>query len=404
MDGIMFADGGSHRPESFGGGSMKYAMYGIHRRTEPSSVTCWADTSPYKLDASLYTMMLGGGGNANCKMFIAASKKFEELRKIPFSLDRFEHFIPIWNELRGTEIMPRDAYILNDANANMLQSNSTNAGMGDVWTAMCSMESGILAPATSIQMATQGKFLLLPPVDAYDKPVADQLVHYVENGGTLVMYAMSGRHSPQEDWILLRRLGYEAPKGPVQMGILATPVKGEIFPGKTGSFSLRDVWPAPDDAKSNIVATFQKTELPAVTWKPFGKGRVVVVWTNTIQPAMLSDGYPFLRDIARWAGVHTYAESDSTSLWTNLLQNPKKKAYYGLVYYAFNHSSKPNFAPEATRSGNTRWFVPEGKYRITELISGKDLGTRSAADLGKQGIEVKLEQGAVAIYRMEQVR
>ena len=407
MGGVMLADGGSQRPEVSGCSAMALAMYGLHRRTEPIGVTIWEwiGSGLSRLDSSLYSMLLAGGGNANCKMFIPAGKNFDEIRKNPFSLDRFERFLPIWNELRATNIMPRSAFILNDWNASMLESGSTRTG-GDTWTEMCAMEAGVLAPIASLEMAAQGKFLFLPRIDAYEKSVVEGLAHYVEKGGTLMLCADTGRHSPdlpQEDWVLLRRLGFGVPSGVSQSGVvLATPVKGEIFQENAAPFTLRDIWTAPEDPQANIVARIQKSAQPVMTWKSLGKGRVVVIWANAILPAMLSHGYPFVRDIARWAGVRSYAESDSPSLWTNLVKHQNKDAFYGLVYHAYYHVDSPKIG--LAISGSVKWFLPAGKYKITELISGKALGMQTAADLGKQGVATKLEQGEVAIYRMELVR
>ena len=53
-------------------------------------------------------MMMGGGGNAHCKMYVdwrracaARPATSQIMRKAPYSMDRYQQFMPIWNELRA---------------------------------------------------------------------------------------------------------------------------------------------------------------------------------------------------------------------------------------------------------------------------------------------------------------
>jgi len=397
--GTMTADGGSQYPETFGGPAMGIADMGIQRRPEEVSVGNWSAMFPTQLDATLFTMMLGGGGNAHCKMFLPVNRSLEELRKAPHSLDRFEKFIPIWNELRQTEILPRQVYTLFDRNAQLM-----DAGLkfhGDDWGTKICMKAGLLSPWVPIDLAVKGRMLVLPRAKNYEKHIIDRIVEYVEQGGTLVMSADAGRHSPDlpdEDWILLRRLGFQAPAAAESNGgyIETSPVTGAIFPPQAGVFRLRDFWPAALSGHDEVLANFNgDAARPAITTHPHGKGKVVVVWASTIVPG----GYPFLRDIARWAGVSFHAESTPSSFWTNLLRHRSREDFYGLVY----RSSYPGGNDEPPLDGNVRWFVPEGNYRVTELIDGQDLGTFSAKDLGEKGIALRLNPFAVAIHRLQKV-
>lgn len=397
--GTMTADGGSQYPETFGSQTMAIADMGWQRRAEEVSVGQWSVMFPTQLDSTLYNMLLGGGGNANIKMFIAAGKPFDELRKPTYSLDRFEKFIPIWNELRQTEVLPRQVYTLFDRNAQLM-----DAGLkfhGDDWATKICMQAGLLSPFAPIDIAVKGKMLHLPRAKSYEKDVIDRIVEYVEQGGTLLMSADAGRFSPdlpKEDWVLLRRLGFQPPETNESNGgyIETMPVPGEVFSPQAGVFRLREFWPANVAEGDHVIANFSgDAARPAITWHNFGKGRVVLVWASTIVP----DGYPFLRDIARWAGVQFHAESEPSSFWTNLLKHRSREDYYGLVY----RSSYPNGKDEPPQDGRVRWFVPEGTYRVTELIDGQDLGTFTSQDLVGKGLSLRLNPFAVAIHRLQKV-
>ena len=123
--GCMLADGGAASPETGGAVTMGYAAQGLGRRTEEISVTQWAAAFPTQLDATLFNLTLAGGINANCKMFFRPGRPFSELRKPPYSLNRFELFIPIWRELAQTQHMPWQSYMLRDRNSGMLSAGAT---------------------------------------------------------------------------------------------------------------------------------------------------------------------------------------------------------------------------------------------------------------------------------------
>lgn len=400
--GCMMADGGSQYPETFGGDSMGIAAHGLQRRAEEVSVGHWSWMFPTQLDATLFTMMLGGGGNANIKMFIPLNKTFEELRRPTYSLDRFEKLLPIWNELRVTEPLPRDNFTLHDRNSQLLNAGSTQF-FADPWTHMLCMEAGLLSPWVPLEMAVKGKMIFLQKLTAYEKPVIEGLVRYVEEGGVLVMNADAGRHVPEipeADWVLLKRFGFTSPPEKESNGsyIEAVPLPGDIFPENAKPFRLRDIWSSSLQADEHMIATFQgDASRPAITWKTFGKGRVVVIWTSTIVPARADGGYPFLRDIARWAGVSLRSEGTPSIFWTNLLKNRSQEIYYGLVY----HSAFPSDGKGPGIEGVTRWVLPEGEYQVRELINAREIGVRTARQLKEEGLPARLNPYEVAIYRME---
>ncbi|HEY9248136.1 MAG TPA: beta-galactosidase [Rariglobus sp.] len=398
--GCMVADGGSQNPETFGAESMSVAELGLQRRAEEVTVGYWSQMFPSQLDATLFTMLLGGGGNSNCKMFIPVDKPLDELRRGPRSLDRFEKFIPIWNELRAAKPFPREVFSLFETEANLLQTGTTIPSP-DAWDNMVAMESGLAAPAMPATFATKGRLLLVGSEHIIEKSVLGTVSEYVRKGGTLVIRADSGRTCPDlpgEDWTLLRAFGFTPPAGDVVPGTCETvPVKGDVFPDSAASFRLREYWPASPGADERVIATLASSRKAAVTWKPFGAGRVVVVWASTIVPSRGSSSYPFLRDIARWAGVAPRSGSGSTAIWTNLLRTDSGDVFYGLAYHsAWQIRDKPPVSARVT------WSLPApGRYRVTELISGKDHGIHDADALTRDGLEVTLPAYGVSVFRLQ---
>ena len=184
----------------------------------------------------------------------------------------------------------------------------------------------------------------------------------------------------------------------------AIPVAGEIFADSTPPFVLRDTWSIPPPAGANTEAFFDGDRTrAALSWKPFGKGKVVVIWASTIVPPTVGKAHggvqPLLRDIARWAGVRLYTDATIPHLWTNLLKQKTQGMYYGLVYHSVVWDED---LPAET--GTVTWTLPDGKYNITELISGKTVGIMSGNELREKGLTLTLDKWGVAIYRMAIVR
>ena len=175
--------------------------------------------------------------------------------------------------------------------------------------------------------------------------------------------------------------------------VYATPAPNGGFSDGAASFNLRDAWRfVPQNA--TVLAAFEKDNSPAVTRHSVGKGFVDVVWASEIIPTTEGGGYPFFRELAKNAGFTTYCDADVPSLWTNLLENPKNGSYYGTVYHAaWMRTDRPAV------TGHTTWKLPQGDYEVTELISGRSLGRKSASELAKTGIETTLDPRAVAVYR-----
>ena len=132
-----------------------------------------------------------------------------------------------------------------------------------------------------------------------------------------------------------------------------------------------------------------------MSWRQVGKGRVLVIWAETALPPM-NGGYPFLRDIARWAGVRLTTDSDQPLFWLNLLADRDGRSWYGLV-----HLGQWQGEPRAAVTGQVRWLgLPDGTYEVSELIGNRSLGTMSGTDLRTEGLTVTLEPRAVAIFRL----
>ncbi|MBC2602693.1 beta-galactosidase [Puniceicoccus vermicola] len=399
--GCMLADGGSQNPETFGGAAMQMADYGLQRRAEEVSVGNWSEHFPTQLDATLYTMLLGGGGNANIKMFYPVRLDYEQLLSAPHSLDRFLQFIPIWKELRYTKTMPREVYVLNDLNAGMLEIERLNYH-GELWPDMVLMEAGINAPWGDIDRACRGKMMILPGITVYEEKTIDKIVQYVEDGGTVFLYADSGRSSPdlpEEDWILLRRFGLSVPVTETGVGgyVDVIPVAGDVFDEEAGTWRFRTAWPHDSKEGEEVFAFFdEKVDASAITRFPFGEGQVIVAWASSIVPAVIEEEYPFMRDIARWVGVDLLARSDSPSLWTNLLSQENSDDYYGLVYH-------PAYLMRGKKAvdGTVFWRLPQGEYQVAEMISEQILGVFSADTLWNEGLSTALGPREVAIYRMK---
>ncbi len=396
--GCMSANGGCEKAI----GMPSYAacaLAGFPQRAEEISVGNWSACFPTQLDASLFAMMAGGGANAHCKAFVWTKNCFSDMADPNVKLGRYKRFMPIWTELRQTELaQPIEAFLAKDCGSvgtygiiGLMQAQVPAArGIGDLWK--------------------NGKLLLAIDLEPWapmemEKEQIDRVVAYVENGGTLLMSADAGRQSvdaPAEDWVLLRRFGIEPPaKGPaLNQKATAVPASGAIFEDEARPFTLRDMWNIPPPVGMETAACFDgDTNRAAISWKPFGKGKVAVVWARTIIPPLFSEptaAYPFFRDMARWAGIEPMADATDTRLWTNLLKTKDGSTFYGLA-----HVGVWSKTPATSVEGAVRWLVlPEGNYHVTELISGKEIGDFTAAKLKTDGLPVKLEPREVAIFRM----
>jgi hypothetical protein len=108
--------------------------------------------------------------------------------------------------------------------------------------------------------------------------------------------------------------------------------------------------------------------------------------------------HPFLRDLARWAGVRLTTDATSPRLWTNLLKRKGEETYYGFAYHSRWQGSRTDSTP---LTGAVRFQLPAGNYEVTELIAGTPGGVLSHTQLSETGLTVSLPPHATAVYRLE---
>lgn len=414
--GCALANGGSHDAIH----PLIYSQIGLADlvyRTEDHWPGKWTGYFPTVLDASVFSMSFAGGNAMNCKAYMFTWIPSEPepltlstLRQPPYSFDRYEKFMPIWQELRHARRLPIDVRMLMDKQAFLTQSRTVySGGYGDGFAQMLLYQSHLNFGGGDINLATQGKLLLLTKdfLEILSSSTVDKLVEYVQNGGTLLMRANAGRQIPEQpdqDWCLLKRFGFTPPEGAYKKDAssLVDPERGEIFPSSAGKFTLRGRWATINDP--NSVAARYPDATPAITWRSVGKGKVAVLWSGTVVPpefASTGGQYPFMRDIARWSGAHQALDCDSSKLWLNILQNPDNGNYYLLA-----HAGVWNSTPAPQNSGTVKLLMLPEKtsFRITEMISGATLGTKSQAELSTSGLSMTLKPREVMIYRLEPVR
>ncbi len=403
--GCMAANGGSHDANHMPGYAQT-ALSGLPERTEDHSPGNWTAYFPSQPDASIFAMMAGGGPNAHAKAYVDAHRHFADMADPNASLGRYRRLLPIWAELHATAIPDIGTYLLEERSSYLAAARTTYCGWwGDGW-ANTSLRYGQV-PCSRAPAESWDKCKLLVIARAagmLDEATLARVARYVEAGGTVFMMADAGRtcvDRPDEDWVLLRRFGFTPPPGPIIPDRYTTilPLTGTVFQATARPFTIRDTWAVPLPAGADTIAVVQgEPGRAAISWKPVGKGRVAVLWAQTIVPPIVAAeggvNYPFLRDIARWAGVRLDAESTDYRFWTNFLCVPDGSAYYGLV---FVHQA-------AAAEGTVRWLtVPDGRYRVTELLSGTELGERTGAQLRTEGLRTKLRMLEAAVYRMKRV-
>jgi hypothetical protein len=397
--GCMSANGGCEKVV----GMPSYAacaLAGFPQRAEEISVGNWSFEFPTQLDASLFAMMAGGGANAHCKAYVTTSHLQKYMLTDPnVSLGRYKRFMPIWAELRPTELaQPIEAFLAKDC------------GSVGIYGVISLMQAQVPAACGDGDFWKNGKLLLAIDLEPWrptemEKEQIDRLVAYVENGGALLMSADAGRKSvdaPAEDWVLLRRFGVAPPDSEPVPGRHATavPEPGALFGSDAKPFTLREAWNVkPPEGMETAAFLDGDRQRAAISWKSFGKGKIAILWSQTIIAPLFAKpeaAYPFLRDVARWAGIEPMANATDSRLWTNLLKTKDGSIYYGLA-----HVGSWQNCPTTGVDTAVRWLrIPAGTYSVTELISGKELGKFTAETLRADGLPVKLQPREVAIFRM----
>lgn len=393
------------------------ALFGLQERCEEVSVRHWSELCPTQLDVSLFIMTMGGGDYAHCKMFIDGTQKFDDLRKPTWSLDRYEKFMPIWTELRPTKALPFDCFLYQNMQACMLKENNLGGASveRDTGAIIDCMDNHLSYGVGSSEFWKKSKLLLVVSEDLahLEQRAMDEILQYAKDGGTVVLTAGAGRVNVDGAGraSLLEQFGFPAlpSQTPASGMTKAAPASSTTFPALAKPFYVRNAYSVPPPADAETVAAFNgDPNRAALSWRPFGKGKVAVVWAQGIippsrepvaNPADAANG-GLLRELARWAGAKLYTDATLPRFWVNVLAHQDQKTFYGLVYYmAYLEKSK------SAVTGNARFLaLPPGRYRLTEIVSGKSAGTFSHKELAETGVAATLEPEAVAIYRMERVR
>jgi len=411
--GCAKANGGSHdamHPFSIS----QIGLNGVLQRTEDHWPGKWTGYFPEVLDASVFAMSYGGGLGMNCKHYmftylpeIGKDKypTFDDLRKAPYSLDRFEKFMPIWTAMRPASRMPVEVLELLDTQAGLLTNKALNRnGLWDGEAQLAFYRSQVNFGADEFPGVARAK--LIPMIKSHLEMLTreriDQIKKYVEDGGHILIVPNSGRRcveTPTEDWVLLKELGFAPPSSPdmVKGGSKGVPVEGQTFSPKLESFVVRGLWPHEVVEGEHIVAnSSRQTSTPLLTWKSFGKGKAAVLWGEKLIPrGQDGESGNLLRAAADWAGVEEVMASTEPALWMNMLHDEKNGKYFGLA-----HAGQWQSKPDTVSEGIVRYRVDSKKsYEITELISGRNLGKLSGEKIWQDGLPVKLSPREVAIFQ-----
>jgi hypothetical protein len=399
---VMTANGGCRKPEQFGYGMMQVADLDQGQRAEEVSCTNWYAFYPTHLDTSLFSMMMGGGKNAFCKMFfpVRSLPKNGDLSGIrqKNGLERYEKFIPIWQELRNTEVVFKDIRLYTNDEGYRVARKSTFHPGGSSWDTYAFLESQLpfwVAPGTNW---LQAKMLVALPqrLNYLFKKDMDTLANYVKDGGVLVMGAEAGKTRIEDDatYQMLREFGFNAP-GDKKPGI---PFSIYSAADKTKIGLLRHFYPHELKDGEHIVAVTEKN-LPVITSKPYGKGTVYVLWAGSNVPTSDKKGKDietfYLREIAQRHGCTVPMDADSIFVWTNLLKDKRNQNWYLLVMR--DKKERDGTTPPTTVTVD----LPSGNYRVSELINGKIDWRKSSADLATNGFKLTLTEKEVAILKFE---
>ena len=410
--GCAKANGGSHdamHPFSIS----QIGMNGVLQRTEDHWPGKWTGYFPEVLDASVFAMSYGGGLGMNCKHYLftylpEVGKErditLDDLRKPPYSLDRFEKFMPIWSAMRPANRMPVEVVELLDTEAGLLTNKALNRnGLWDGEAQLACYRSQINFGADEFPGASKAKLVLMikSHLETLTRERIDQIKKYIEDGGNVLLVPNSGRRcveTPTEDWVLLKELGFSPPSADMLKGnSKGIPVEGQSFSSELEPFVVRSLWPHEVVEGEQIVAnSSRQTATPLLTWKAFGKGKVAVLWGEKLSPrGQDGENGNLLRAAADWAGAQEVMASDAPSLWMNMLHEDASGKYFGLA-----HAGQWQSKPDTLSEGTVRYRVnPAKTYEVTELITGKSLGKLSGEQIWKDGLPAKLAPREVAIFQ-----
>lgn len=409
-NGIMTANGGCHTPEKFVLSGIAAVDHGHPQRAEEHSVTNWAAYYPTQLDTSLFAMMFGGGGNSFVKMFFPASATMkpdamEQMRrKNTNGFNRFEKFIPLWNELRPARTIAGDIRYFTDVNAYRLQRKTTFDGGGDPWMTMFFLNSQVPFWIAPNQTWKEAKLVVMGTrLGTLETRISDEIAEYVRKGGNLLLFSEAGRFCVEDDsadWVLLKKFGIGAPKkiyGWTARG------KGTGVWKEKGFFSpsFRGVR-IPGENAGEILAVWESSGQthPMLTRRRFGRGSVFVVWAETAVPVEAAESRldSLLHSVAEICGADLPVRTKDRRTWINLLKHKEQDRWFLLAMRGERCENSPV---------DDFLFVslPEGDYRISERINGNGKSfVMTAAELRAKGIPLTLKRNEVAIFQLEKLR
>lgn len=412
--GCALANGGSHdaiHPFALS----QIGLAGMIQRTEDHWPGKWSGYFPTVLDASVFAMSYGGSRAMNSKSYIFSwapdlpePLTLDALRKPPYSFDRFEQFMPIWSELRRAERAPVDAIMLLDMESFLISNRTMNRnGFWNGYVQSGLYQSRLNFGAAELPLALEHAKLLLTIKDhltILGEEKQEKLLAFVKNGGTLLMLPESGRYTPEsekEDFTLLRRFGFAPPTAEQKGAFVVKPAANAILtPG--GNFRVEGKWAASQQPEGVVHAATFPDGSPALSLRKIGKGTVAVLWGNMLTPewnAPENARHPLLRDFAALAGSAVHAQSDELRFWINFMHNEREGLYYALAHYGVLFGKK---GPETT--GFIKMNLPEGRYEVTEMISGEKLGAFTGAELAAKGVPATMKSHEVRIFRARKIK
>jgi hypothetical protein len=351
-------------------------------------------------------MLSGGGLNTDCKAFVFTAKRFADAGDPERSLGRYRRLMPVWSELRQTLPVAYQAFLVGAETTVLLRDHAMVAPfIREPWETLNVAQAQLPACYAHPRDWPRAKLLIIgQDQQCLDRPAIDALVAYVENGGTLLMRADSGRRCIEPgsaDWALLTRLGFPPP-GEIQADatVRARPADTGLWGQRTGSFRLRDCWQVAPIAGTTTEAVFAGDHpRAAISSRTVGKGRVAVIWAQTVLPPLYADGegasFPLYRAAAAWAGVALPTSSENPLFWTSVLASRTAGTHYGLVHLGVWQGE-----PAQRQATILRWHhLPPGTYAVSEVLSGHALGSRTAAELAANGLPLELGPHEVAVFR-----
>jgi hypothetical protein len=419
--GCMIANGGAHNAiHPFAHSELGLA--GIHERMEDHWPGVWTGYFPTVLESSIFAMSFVGGKGMHCKSYIftylqsqhrknkaTGDLKFDELRRHPYSLDRYEKLIPIMTELKNARRLPVEIRELMDIESFWVEKQNTyKGGYFDAYAQVTCYENHLNFGAGPINIADKGKIMLMIKnhLNYLTSSTIKKIVNFVHNGGTLILRADAGRYcieKPDADWVLLKEFGFASPEKNSQSKAQAKAIMLGNKAQNSELFRLQNPWSIKPVSSTEILADFvSPLKTPAITARNFGKGRVIVIWGSSIIPPRFAgkDNFTFLRELCSIAGVKPAFNADTPFFWMNMLKNKQEETYYGLVLCGVIWENNPK---EKISSKVYFQQIPAGTYEVTELISGKKLPSLTSEQLKNNGIELSLEPRGVVIYRFKKL-